>query len=141
MAKEHKLIDYFDKAIPHYNIAIRDVDSDSELFFGEMRDIKDCSYRNFTVLECGINSSHYEDIDCLVFYIDLDEDAFVENKKYATKSLKEKKVNYDLVDYEVGCMLNRLGVKSWDFSNEENCKRIEELNDIVFDLVNILPKL
>ena len=75
-SKHHKLIDYFDKAIPHYNIAIRDIDSDSELFFGEMNDLKNCSYRNFTVIECGINSPYYEDIDCLVFYIDLDEDVF-----------------------------------------------------------------
>ena len=65
----------------------------------------------------------------------------LESKKSSRKSLKEKKVNYDLVEYEVGVMLNKLGVKSWDFSNEENCEKIEELNDIVFNLVNVLPKL
>lgn len=65
----------------------------------------------------------------------------LESKKSNRKSLKEKKVNYDLVEYEVGVMLNKLGVKSWDFSNEENCEKIEELNDIVFNLVNVLPKL
>ena len=68
-------------------------------------------------------------------------DDWEESKKSNRKSLKEKKVNYDLVEYEVGVMLNKLGVKGWDFSNEENCEKIEELNDIVFNLVNVLPKL
>ena len=69
------------------------------------------------------------------------ENSTKESKKSSRKSLKEKKVNYDLVEYEVGVMLNKLGVKGWDFSNEENCEKIEELNDIVFNLVNVLPKL
>ena len=76
-------------------------------------------------------------VKAVPYKFDKVSDTLFESKK----SLKEKKVNYDLVKYEVGVMLNRLGVKSWDFSNEENCEKIEELNDIVFNLVNVLPTL
>ena len=47
----------------------------------------------------------------------------------------------DLVNYKLGCLLNEMGVKSWDFSNEENCKKIKEVEAQILDLINTLPKL
>ena len=47
----------------------------------------------------------------------------------------------DLVNYKLGCLLNEMGVKSWDFSNEENCKKIKEVEAQILDLINSLPKL
>lgn len=45
------------------------------------------------------------------------------------------------ISYEFGCLLNSLGVKSWDFSNAENCEKIKDIEKRIKDLVKALPKL
>lgn len=47
----------------------------------------------------------------------------------------------DYVDYKVSVLLNELGVKSYDYSNAENNRKVEEVKEQFFALINTLPKV
>ena len=76
-------------------------------------------------------------VKAVPYKFDKVSDTIFESKK----SLKEKKVPYYKVEYEVRSLLNRLGCLSADFSNEENDKKINEVIDMVFELIDVLPKV
>ena len=57
------------------------------------------------------------------------------SKEYLESKRKE------MVDYKVCCLLNELGVKSYDFSNAENNAKVDAVKEQIFALINSLPKL
>ena len=73
--------------------SIRDKENghESECFWGSKKDVLDSDYRLFTVLDTDVN----KETDDTILYIDLEENAWVESKKSATKSIVEE---YDPTD-------------------------------------------
>ena len=67
--------------------SIRDKENghESECFWGSKKDVLDSDYRLFTVLDTDVN----KETDDTILYIDLEENAWVESKKSARKSIKE----------------------------------------------------
>jgi hypothetical protein len=45
------------------------------------------------------------------------------------------------ISFRLGCLLNQLGVKSWDFSNDANNLKIKSVEKQILELVKTLPKL
>ena len=80
-------------------------------------------------------------VKAVPYKFDKINDSVFESKESARKSIKEKKVPYYKVEYEVRSLLNRLGCLSADFSNEENNEKIHEVIDMVFELIDVLPKV
>lgn len=70
--------------------SIRDKENghESECFWGSKKDVLDSDYRLFTVLDTDVN----KETDDVILYIDLEENAWVESKKSARKSIEESKV-------------------------------------------------
>ena len=66
---------------------------------------------------------------------------FFESKKSATKSLKEGRVDKGAVTYEFTCLLNRLGFKGVDYSNEENNEKYDDIVYMIMDLLKTMPRL
>ena len=56
------------------------------------------------------------------------------------KSLKEGRVDETKVVYEFDCMLNRLGYLSYDYSNESNNEKCDEIVYMIMDLLKTMPK-
>lgn len=46
-----------------------------------------------------------------------------------------------LVDYKVRCLLNELGCYSYDNSNKENNKKVDEVIKMVIELTETMPKV
>ena len=63
-----------------------------------------------------------------------------ESKKSARKSIKEGRIDKGAVVYEFGCMLNRLGYLSCDYSNESNDEKCDEIVYMIMDLLKTMPK-
>lgn len=68
-------------------------------------------------------------------------DGFFESKKSATKSLKEGRVDKGAVTYEFTCLLNNLGYKGVDYSNEENNEKCDDIIYMIMDLLKTMPRL
>lgn len=65
----------------------------------------------------------------------------VESKKYARKSIKESRIDKGAVVYAFSCMLNELGFKAIDYSNEENNEKCDDIVYMIMDLLKTMPKL
>lgn len=63
-----------------------------------------------------------------------------ESKKSARKSLKEGRVDKGAVVYAFNCMLNELGYLSYDYSNESNNEKIDDIIYMIMDLLKTMPK-
>lgn len=72
--------------------SIRDKENghESECFWGSKKDVLDSDYRLFTVLDTDVN----KETDDTILYIDLEENAWVESKKSARKSIEESDDNW-----------------------------------------------
>lgn len=118
--------------------SIRDKENghESECFWGSKKDVLDSDYRLFTVLDTDVN----KETDDTILYIDLEENAWVESKKSARKSIKEGRIDKGAVVYEFGCMLNRLGYLCYDYSNESNNEKCDEIIYMIMDLLKTMPK-
>ena len=118
--------------------SIRDKENghESECFWGSKKDVLDSDYRLFTVLDTDVN----KETDDTILYIDLEENAWVESKKSARKSIKEGRIDKGAVVYEFGCMLNRLGYLCYDYSNESNNEKCDEIVYMIMDLLKTMPK-
>ena len=46
-----------------------------------------------------------------------------------------------LVEYKVNCLLNELGCYSFDYSNDENNKKVDEVKEMILKLTETLPKV
>ena len=64
-----------------------------------------------------------------------------ESKKSARKSIKENRLDKDAVVYEFTCLLNRLGFKGVDYSNEENNEKCDDIVYMIMDLLKTMPRL
>lgn len=45
------------------------------------------------------------------------------------------------ISYKFKNMLNELGVKCWDFKNADNCRKIQDVEKQILELVKALPKV
>ena len=108
----------------------------------------------FNALNDSLNDSEIDDImykprikyeTKLKILIDYVCDAYGKNstkesKKSTIKSIKEGRVDKGAVVYEFCCMLNRLGYLSYDYSNESNDEKCDEIVYMIMDLLKTMPK-
>lgn len=66
---------------------------------------------------------------------------FFESKESARKSIKESRVDKGAVVYAFSCMLNELGFKAIDYSNEENNEKCNDIVYMIMDLLKTMPRL
>ena len=64
-----------------------------------------------------------------------------ESKKSARKSIKESRIDKGTVVYAFSCMLNELGFKAIDYSNEENNEKCDDIVYMIMDLLKTMPRL
>lgn len=66
---------------------------------------------------------------------------FFESKESARKSIKEGRIDKGAVVYAFSCMLNELGFKAIDYSNEENNEKCDDIVYMIMDLLKTMPRL
>lgn len=66
---------------------------------------------------------------------------FFESKKSVRKSIKESRIDKGAVVYAFSCMLNELGFKAIDYSNEENNEKCDDIVYMIMDLLKTMPRL
>ena len=63
-----------------------------------------------------------------------------ESKESVRKLIKESRVDKGAVVYAFNCMLNELGYLSYDYSNESNNEKCDEIVYMIMDLLKTMPK-
>lgn len=79
--------------------------------------------------------------DCLAFIDSNKKITIFESKKSARKSIKEGRIDKGAVVYAFSCMLNELGFKAIDYSNEENNEKCDDIVYMIMDLLKTMPRL